>query len=104
MNYDGSYVALGESTETEGPGSHTERAFEGTETLHVWFRGNSTLRAKQGVELVRAALESTPLQIADHRTMLVRYEFSTVIKGDGWRHMPVRFRIVTGSSLPVRAL
>lgn len=102
LNHGGSYIVLGESTETEGPGSHSERSFEGTETLHLWYRGNSTLAAKRGVELMRAALETTALNITDHRTMLVRYEFSTVMKEDGWRHIPVRFRIVTGSSLPVR--
>lgn len=100
--YPRSYIVVGEGTEVRGPGSHDERAWEGTETLHIWARGNSTLRARQALELVRAAIESTPLNVAGHGTKLVQYEFSMTMREPGWRHIPVRFRVVTGSNLPVR--
>jgi hypothetical protein len=101
LKYQGSYVVLGEGTEARGPGSHSHRAYEGTETLHIFARGNSTLKARQALELVRAALEGWPLNVAGHDTLLLRYEFSMTMKEPGWRHIPARFRIVTGSPLPV---
>ena len=98
-----SHIVIGDSTEAEGPGSHSERAWEGTETIHVWYRGRSTTKAKEAVEMVRDALEGERLEIEDNRTMLVRYEFASVIKEADWRHIPVIFRVVTGSRVvPVR--
>ncbi|TVS15196.1 MAG: DUF3168 domain-containing protein [Gammaproteobacteria bacterium] len=100
LSYDGSYIVLGDSTEARGPGSHSGRVWEGTETLHLWYRGASSVAAKDALELVRSALESSPLNVAGHSTMLVRYEFSTTLKEPGWRHLVIRFRVVTGSGLP----
>jgi hypothetical protein len=95
-----SYIVIGDGTEANGPGSHSTRAWEGTETLHIWSRGNSTVRAREALELVRAAMETTRLNVAGHSTMWCRLEFSMVMKEPGWRHIPARFRIVTGSALP----
>lgn len=100
-----SYVAIGEATEARGGPqsgeSHSQRSYEVTETLHIWYRGNSSISAKRGLELVRAAIESAPLNVAGHGVGLCRYEFSTVMREPGWRHIPARFRIVVGSPLPV---
>ena len=97
---DESYVALGEATEARGgidtSESHSTRSYEVTETLHIWARGNSTLAARQALELVRAALETQPLAVAGWGVGTCRYEFSTVMREPGWRHIPVRFRIVVG--------
>lgn len=101
LTYQGSYIVIGEGTEVEGPGSHSTRAYEATETLHIWAKGESTLKARQVLEILRDAMESERLEIEGHETLWCRLEFSTVMKETGWRHIPARFRIVTESALPV---
>lgn len=101
LSYKGSYIVIGDGTEANGPGSHSTRAWEATETLHIWARGNSTIKAREALELLRDAMESDRLEVDGHETLWCRLEFSTVLKEPGWRHIPARFRIVTESALPV---
>lgn len=96
-----SYVALGEATEVRGGDqtteSHSHDSYEATETLHIWSRANSSLRAKEALAAVVEAVESSPLVVSGWGVVLVRYEFSTLMREPGWRHIPARFRIIVGT-------
>lgn len=101
-----SRVVIGEATEARGgiqsTGSHTQLSYEITETVHVWYRGNSTVSAREVLGWVIHALEKCVLTLPTHEVVQQRYEFSTVLREPGWRHIPATFRFVVNSPRPVR--
>lgn len=101
----GSYIVIGESpTEARSPAADTHdlRAYEVTETLHIWLRENSSRRAAEVLGLVRDELEDQELPIPDHVTLFVRLEFAQILREPGWRHIAATFRVVVQSPIPVR--
>lgn len=93
------YIVIGDATEVKR-GTYGREGREPTETVHLWRQGASSLAAQNDAELVRAALEDTPLTIDEHTVALCTLEFIQTLKEPGrtpeapsWRHVPMRFRI-----------
>lgn len=90
----GDHIVIGDGTE-QPYNSFDHRGNDGVETVHIWTRGNSSMKARQAVELVRAALEDAPLTVAGHTVHLVRVDNVITLKEDEWRHIPMDVRIQT---------
>jgi hypothetical protein len=92
------YLVIGDGNEAplgtlDGRGGN-----QGTETVHLWFEGASTLQAREDADLVRAALEE-PLAIEGQTVARFKPEFTETLKEQGrtpdepsWRHVVIRFR------------
>ena len=90
------YVVIGEAR-TAGFDCKTEDGMEQQLTLHTWSRYQGMLEAKRIMAAIVAALDRASLDLAGHRLVLLRFEFSEVLLDpDGiTRHGVQRFRALT---------
>jgi hypothetical protein len=90
------YVTIGQTVERDWS-TGSDFGSEHTVTLHVWSREPGRRQVHQIVGLMRAALASAPLTLADHRLVNLRHEFSDARReSDGETyHALVRYRAVT---------
>jgi hypothetical protein len=100
-----SRVVIGDMTEVRGgissAGSHDMVSYELTATVHVWYRGRSTISALEVMGWVVEALEESILPLPTNAVLLQRYESSVVLREPNWRHIPATFRFVVESPAPV---
>lgn len=90
------YITFGQSTLRDWS-TGTEPGFEHLITLHVWSRVNGEREVHALIEAIRACLHDTPLTVASHRLVNLRFEFSDTVRDpDGeTSHGIVRYRAIT---------
>lgn len=90
------FLTFGQSTERDWS-TGTDSGQEHLVTLHVWSRGRGRKEAETAIAAAREALHDQVLNLAGHRLINLRHEFSEArrdIDGETF-HGIARFRAVT---------
>jgi hypothetical protein len=90
------FLTFGQSTERDWS-TGTELGHEHLVTLHVWSRGRGRKEAETAIAAAREALHDQALELAGHRLVNLRHEYSEARRDtDGETfHGIARFRAVT---------
>lgn len=90
------YVVIGDNTAAPFD-TDAQNGQETTITLHVWDRQLGTVRAKQVIDAIYAALHDAPLEVAGHSMIFCYFEFGESVPDPEplTKHEVARYRIAT---------